>query len=350
VVAGKDHLVDRYLRGIEIELATLERPRPVKTLFIGGGTPTHLGPSQLARLLSLVRHWFELADGGEFSVEANPAGFDCEKLDVLADYGVNRVSLGVQSFADPILKVLERDHDAAQIDATVSILSRKIENFSFDLIFGVPGQSLALWNETLSRAVALRPRHISTYGLTFEKGTAFWSRRAKGALQPVAEELERTMYALTMDELDSAGFEQYELSNFAIQGHRCRHNETYWAGLPYYGFGPGAARYLDGRRETNHRSVTTWMTRVLGGHSPVGDVDILSPADRAREALVVGLRRLEGVKHDEFRALTGFELESVAGAAIARHLVTGLLEQTDHGIRLTREGRFLADSVIVDCL
>jgi oxygen-independent coproporphyrinogen-3 oxidase len=158
------------------------------------------------------------------------------------------------------------------------------------------------------------------------------------------------MYALTMDELDSAGFEQYELSNFAIQGHRCRHNETYWAGLPYYGFGPGAARYLDGRRETNHRSVTTWMTRVLGGHSPVGDVDILSPADRAREALVVGLRRLEGVKHDEFRALTGFELESVAGAAIARHLVTGLLEQTDHGIRLTREGRFLADSVIVDCL
>jgi oxygen-independent coproporphyrinogen-3 oxidase len=350
LVAGKDHLVDRYLRGLEIELATLEKPRPVKSLFIGGGTPTHLGASQLARLLALVRNWFDLPVGGEFSVEANPAGFDREKLDVLADYGVNRISLGVQSFAAPILKALERDHDAAQIEATVALLSRKIENFSFDLIFGVPGQSLALWNDTLARAVALRPRHISTYGLTFEKGTAFWSRRLKGDLQPVAEELERAMYALAMDELASAGFEQYELSNFALQGYRCRHNETYWAGLPYYGFGPGAARYLDGRRETNHRSVTTWIARVLAGRSPVGDTDILSPADRAREALVVGLRRSVGVKRDEFRALTGFDLEAVAGAAIAKHLVAGLLEQTADGIRLTREGRFLADSVIVDCL
>jgi oxygen-independent coproporphyrinogen-3 oxidase len=350
LVAGKDHLIGRYLRGLEIELATLQSPRPVQTLFIGGGTPTHLEARELAQLLALVRNWFNLAEGGEFSVEANPAGFDCEKIDVLADHGVNRVSLGVQSFADAILRFLERDHDAAQIEQAVALISRKIANFSFDLIFGVPGQSLALWKETLARAVALRPRHISTYGLTFEKGTQFWSRRAKGALRPVAEELERAMYAQAMDDLSAAGFEQYELSNFATEGCRCRHNETYWAGRSYYGFGPGAARYLGGRRETNHRSVTTWIARVLGGRSPVGDIDLLSPADRAREALVVGLRRREGVKVDEFRRLTGFGIDAVAGRAIAKHVATGLLERTADGIRLTREGRFLADSVIVDCL
>jgi len=348
VVAGKDHLIDRYLCALEMELATLERPRTIQTLFIGGGTPTHLDASQLSRLLAIVRFWFPLADRTEFSIEANPAGFDREKIDCLADCGVNRVSLGVQSFANPILKFLERDHDAAQVEAVVALLSRRIENFSFDLIFGVPGQSPALWSQTLARAVALGPRHISTYGLTFEKGTRFWSRRAKGDLRPVAEECERAMYAAAMDELADAGYEQYELSNFARPGYRCRHNETYWAGRPYYGFGPGAARYLGGRRETNHRSVTTWLARVLGGRSPVGDVDVLSPPERAREALVLGLRRREGVSRDEFRKLTGSDLETVAGTAIGRHLVSGLLERTAEGIRLTREGRFLADTVIVD--
>jgi len=220
----------------------------------------------------------------------------------------------------------------------------------FDLIFGVPGQTLRLWRDTLRRGVALGPGHLSTYGLTFEKGTAFWSRRAKGSLAPVPDELERAMYAEAMDDLADAGFEQYELSNFARPGRRCRHNETYWAGLPYFGFGPGAARYLRGRRETNHRSVTTWLARVLSGKSPVGDVDELSPADRARETLVVGLRRARGVSRDEFLVRTGCDLEAVAGAAIARHCASGLLERTEDGVRLTREGRFLADTVIVDCV
>jgi oxygen-independent coproporphyrinogen-3 oxidase len=198
--------------------------------------------------------------------------------------------------------------------------------------------------------VALGPGHVSTYGLTFEKGTAFWSRRAHGRLQQAPDELERAMYAAAMDDLAEAGFEQYELSNFARPGRRCRHNETYWGGLSYYGFGPGAARYLGGRREINHRSVTTWLARVLSGKSPVGEIDELSPADRARETLVVGLRRARGVGRQEFHARTGFDLDAIAGRAIARHCATGLLERTADGIRLTREGRFLADTVVVDCL
>jgi oxygen-independent coproporphyrinogen-3 oxidase len=350
VVAGKDHLAGEYLRALEVELSSLERPREVQTLFIGGGTPTHLDSGKLDRLLQLATAWFPLASNGEFSVEANPAGLDAEKIGVLARYGVNRISLGVQSFDRRILGVLERDHDAAQVEAAVGLLAAQIPNISLDLIFGVPGQSLELWRETLDRAVALNPAHISTYGLTFEKGTAFWSRRAKGGLQQAPDELEREMYALAMDALPRRGFEQYELSNFAKPGYRCRHNETYWAGQPYYGFGPGAARYLDGRRETNHRSVSAWMARVFAGRSPVGDIDVLSPDDRARETLVVGLRRAAGVDREAFRAMSGFDLEEIAGAAISRHLASGLLERTPTGIRLTREGRFLADTVIVDCL
>jgi oxygen-independent coproporphyrinogen III oxidase len=350
LVAGKDLLVDQYLRALEMELRSLEHPRTVGTVFVGGGTPTHLNCGALDRLLALVRRWFSLAPGFEFSVEANPSGFDRNKAEILAAHGVNRVSLGVQSFDGSLLAVLERDHDSTQVEAAAALLAEKIPNFSFDLIFGVPGQTLALWRDTLRRGVALGPGHLSTYGLTFEKGTAFWSRRAKRSLQPVPDELERAMYAAAMDDLADAGFEQYELSNFARPGRRCRHNETYWEGMPYYGFGPGAARYLRGRRETNHRSVTTWLTRVLSGKSPVGDVDELSPADRARETLVVGLRRARGVRLDEFRARTGFDLGDVAGAAIARHCASGLLERTAEGIQLTREGRFLADTVIVDCV
>jgi oxygen-independent coproporphyrinogen-3 oxidase len=350
VAAGKDHLADEFLRALEIELSSLTERREIATLFIGGGTPTHLTTRQLGRLLDIVTQWFRLSPESEFSVEANPAGLDDTKIELLAEHGVNRVSLGVQSFDSQVLRTLERDHDAGVIAETVARLSPRIPNVSLDLIFGVPGQSLELWRETLARAVALEPTHLSTYGLTFEKGTAFWARREKGVLAPAPDDLEREMYATAMDELPRHGYEQYELSNFAQPGYRCRHNETYWAALPYYGFGPGAARYLNGRRETNHRSFTTWLSRVLSGKSPVGDVDELAPADRAREALVVGLRRASGVECEAFRDVTGFELEEIAGPALTRHLSSGLLERMASGIRLTREGRFLADTVIVDCL
>ncbi|MBS0264257.1 MAG: radical SAM family heme chaperone HemW [Planctomycetes bacterium] len=350
VVAGQDQRSDDYLRALERELSSLGQPRPVDTLFVGGGTPTHLPAPWLDRFLRLATHWFPLNAGGEFSVEANPAGLDDDKIACLARHGVNRVSLGVQAFDRQILQTLERDHTGDMVEETVRRLRPHIPNVALDLIFGVPGQTLDLWRETLERAIALHPTHISTYGLTFEKGTRFWARRNRGDLVQTPEELERDMYALALDELPRHGYEHYELSNFARPGFRCRHNETYWAALPYYGFGPGAARYLQGRRETNHRSFTTWVARVLAGQSAVLDVDELAPEDRAREALIVGLRRADGVEQQTFRDLTGFALESVAGPAIARNIAQGLLEWSGPHLRLTRAGKFLADSVIVDCL
>ncbi len=249
-----------------------------------------------------------------------------------------------------MLKFLERDHTQADIFQAVEGLRARMENISLDLIFGVPGQSLETWQESLHQALALEPAHLSTYGLTFEKGTAFWNRLSHGAIKRTPEDLERAMYAFAMEELCARGFEQYEISNFALPGYRCRHNITYWLALPHYGFGPGAARYLNGQRAMNHRSVTTWIKRVLAGDSPIMDVEELSEEDRARELCVLGLRMGEGIQQTEFADRTGYRLEDLAGDALQQHLESGLLEQTATHLRLTREGRFVADSIVADFL
>eukprot|EP00913_Durusdinium_trenchii_P023416 g21994.t1 len=355
LVAGRDELADSYLDALRIELDGMTDQPEIETLFVGGGTPTHLSADRLAKLFQLIGDRVRFASDAEVSVEANPADFaehdsGPEKLAVLADAGVNRISLGVQSFDDRILQTLERDHRRRDIERAIDVVTSRVANVSIDLIFGVPGQTPRLWQETLNEAISLSPMHISTYGLTFEKGTAFWTRRNKGELVDVAEEAERHMYADAMDLLAAAGFKQYELSNFARPGHRCRHNEVYWSGKPFYGFGPGAARYIDGRRVSNHRSVTTWIKRTLSGDSAEGSAEELSPAERARELLVVGLRKTDGVDKQEFFARTGYTIDQLAGPDLEIHFSNGLLEQTPTHLRLTRAGRFLADTVIVDCL
>jgi oxygen-independent coproporphyrinogen-3 oxidase len=305
---------------------------------------------QLSRLFELLSSRFRLTESAEFSVEANPADMTEERVAVLADAGVNRVSLGVQSFNDLILKTLERDHDDAIVQTAFERLRRRIANVSLDLIFAVPGQTLPLWKDTVQRAIELRPAHVSTYGLTVEKGTAFWARRQKGMLQSLPDELEREMYAAAMDDLNAAGFEQYEISNFARPGFACRHNEIYWTGKPYLAFGPGAASFVNGVRSTNHRSVTTWIKRLLAGESPVMDCEQLPPEDAARERLVIGLRRTAGINLAAFATGTGLTVDQLAADAIQRHISAGLLERTPTHLRLTREGRFLSDSVTVDLL
>lgn len=350
LVAGRDDLIESYLEALAIDLATLNSPHDVNTLFFGGGTPTHLPSEQLRRLLSLALRWFRPAADAEFCVEANPAGLDDDKIVVLAEAGVNRVSLGVQSFESRVLELLERDHDRATVVDAVERLRPRIGNIGFDLIFGVPGQSIALWKQTLHDAINLGPTHISTYGLTFEKGTSFQARLRKGTLARCDEEIEREMYAIAMDELSAAGFEQYELSNFARPGFRSRHNEVYWKGFPFFGFGPGAARYINGRREVNHRSVTTWINGVLRGRSPIGESEQLGSEESARELIMLGLRRCAGIDLAEFVSRTGFDLRELGREALARHARLGLLEEAEGHLRLTRDGRFLADTVISDFL
>lgn len=320
------------------------------TLFFGGGTPTHPSCEQLRELFRIVYERFTLAAGAEVSVEANPLDLTDEKIDLLADAGVNRISLGVQSFSAEALKLLERDHSPCDIEVVMARLRRRFENVSLDLIFGVPGQSLDDWRTTLRHAISLGPTHVSTYGLTWEQGTAFWSRRVRGELRTIDEELERTQYALAMEELTAAGFEHYEISNFARPGFRCRHNEVYWAGDEYWAFGPGAARYVNGRREMNPRSVLGWLAKLERGESPVVEAEELEPAHRARELLFIGLRRTGGISREDFQRRTGFTLEAIAAPAIDANVERGWLEDDGATIRLTHEGRFVADRVVADFL
>jgi oxygen-independent coproporphyrinogen-3 oxidase len=346
VVAGRDDLIDDYLTAIDLELRTLGEPRPVDTLFIGGGTPTHLPPRQLERLLAMVRYWLPPTGDDEFSVEVNPADLTDEKVVLLAaGFRVNRLSLGGQSFAADKLALLERDHDAAQLETALRRAQQQVRSVSLDLIFGAPGETLDVWRADLERALALGPNHVSTYGLTFEQGTAFWSRLQSGRLGRLDEETERAMYAAAIDTLTAAGFEHYEVSNFARPGHRCRHNEAYWRGESYFAFGPGAARYVDGRREMNHRSTTTWLKRVLAGQSPTAETESLEPEDRARELLVFALRRLEGINRDDFADRTGFKLDALVGRPLEKMLALGLLVDDGQRVRLSREGLFVSDAI-----
>jgi oxygen-independent coproporphyrinogen-3 oxidase len=346
IAVGQEGRIDAYLDALAAELATLGEPQPVQTVFVGGGTPTYLSAGQLARLLGVVTHRLPLRDGTEFTIEGNPGTLDADKVAVLADHGVNRVSLGAQSFSPRLLRVLERDHAPDDVPRAVERVRRRIERVSLDLIFGVPGQTLAEWDADLRRALALEPDHVSTYGLTYEKGTPLWKQRRRGEVQPLAEEAELALYAHGIDTLEAAGFEHYEISNFARPGCRSRHNQVYWANEAYFGFGMGAARYVNGRREMNTRSLAGYIQKALAGEPTTFQAEELTPEERARETMVVQLRRVEGIDREAFLAQTGFDLDVLSGAAIARYVDLGLLRDDGASVALTRRGKYVADAVM----
>ena len=350
LIAGRDELIGRYLHALAKELMLLPGPQPVDTLFFGGGTPTHLPPDQLQQLFDLVREWFPLVASGEFSVEANPLDLTPQRCEILSQAGVNRISLGVQSFSERKLKILERDHGPADIATAFARAKSVAPSVSLDLIFGVPEESLAEWEHDLQQALALAPQHLSTYGLTIEKGTSFFPRVNRGELQPANEEAAADMYERTIDVLTAAGFEHYEVSNFARPSHRCRHNETYWLGGGYFAAGPGAARYVDGVREMNHRSTTAWLHKLERNESPVAEREELNPEEIARERLVFGLRRLAGIEVREFSRAHGYSIDQLGGAPLQRYIEQGFLERTDNKLRLTRRGLLISDSLWPDLL
>lgn len=350
VVAGRDDLAERYLDALAREISSLGTPRQVDTIYIGGGTPTRLAVGDLQRLLSVVLEWFPPASGYEFTVESNPLDLDKHKSALLAEYGVTRISLGVQSFQEDKLKLLERDHRERDILRAYELAQLYFDTVSLDLIFATPGETISTWCADLRFATRLSPQHVSTYGLTFEKGTLFWNRRNRGELQGVPEELERSMYELAIDHLKTSDYEHYEVSSFARTNQYCKHNNQYWNGSGYYAAGAGACRFVDGRRETNHRSVTTYIKRVLRGDSSVAHHETLSLEESARERLVLGLRTLSGIDRRQFAVETGCDLESLAGNVIDRYVQLGMLHDDGLRIRLTRKGLMLSDAIWPDLI
>ncbi len=346
VAVGHDERIDAYLDALEFELAGLNEPQPMQTVFFGGGTPTYLPHRPLERLLRMVRHWLPLLPGHEFSAEANPSFLDHEKVALLAEHGVNRLSLGVQSFEPSVLKVLERDHNPDDVLRVLAFIRRLIANYSVDLIFGVPGQTLEQWHSDLARALALESGHFATYGLTYEKGTRLWKQREEGQVTALSEETEYQFYIAAIAALEGAGFEHYEISNFARPGQRCRHNQVYWANHAYHGFGVGAARYVQGVRELNTRDLRTYINRMLSGQSPTFQSECLEPRDRAIETIAVQLRRAEGITREQYSLQTGFKLDDLVSAKLKELVEQGLLRDDGMAVMLTQRGKCLADAVV----
>ncbi|MEZ6087604.1 MAG: radical SAM family heme chaperone HemW [Pirellulaceae bacterium] len=349
VVAGRDDLADRFLDALEIELASMEQPKPVDTLFIGGGTPTHFDAPWLHGFLSLVCRWFDLkSEACEFTVEANPNDITLEKLDVLGSYGVNRISLGVQSFNESKLANLERSHSPKEAMLAIERGANVIGNVSIDLIFAVPDETPTSWLADLQTAVRQPIDHLSTYGLTIEKGTSFWNRKQRGLMSDVVEEDELRMYVDAIEHLTHADFTHYEVSNFARGGRQCQHNLAYWKGVGWYAAGPGAASFVDGKRQVNHRSPTTYMRRLLSGQSPIAESEQLSIEQLIRERIAFGLRMMAGIDLRDVGPVQA--IESLLGTTLNRLQELGLLERCRSRLSLTRRGLLISDSVLTEIL
>ncbi len=357
LVSGRDDLISAYLDALEAEMKdVLGRPTAVDTLFLGGGTPSYLSPAELERLLRIATEWLQLLPGGEFSCEANPLDCSEETLQLLRAKGCNRISLGGQSFSDSKLRMLERDHSGKQLRAVIDLCSDYFPNVSLDLIFAAPDELLDDWRDDIRAALSSPVQHLSTYGLTIERGSAFYGRMLKHHLKELDSDLQLAMYEYAIDTLSSAGWTHYEVSNFARDGFRCRHNEAYWLGQPWWAFGPGAASFRHSAEENcfirtvNHRSTTTYIRRQLAGRSPIAETEPLTVEQRVRERLVFGLRRLSGVALSELDTLWSGQARPLFEPFLTEYLNQGWLELNADCLRLTRRGLMISDSLWPDLL
>lgn len=340
----------RYLKALDAE-ATGPR-RAMRTVYVGGGTPTVLRADELARLFEVLGRRFDLVAAQEMTVEANPGTIDDSRSRVLLAYGVTRVSLGVQSFQQETLRILGRVHSTADTRRAVDLLRASgLKNLSLDLIFGVPGQSLDAWLDDLRQASSLSPEHLSVYGLSIPAGSRLAADVAAGRLEPVSDDLYARMLSAARDELLAAGFEHYEISNYCRPGRRCRHNMAYWRNEPYIGLGPAAASYVSGRRSTNVADLGAWAEGVLAGRSAAAHTEALDSESRARETAMLALRTADGLVVEAFRSQTGFDPLELFADAVERHRSAGFLEVTPGPgatIRLTPAALPVADSVLAD--
>ncbi len=361
--AGRSNLIPAYVDALigEIEAAprqwTGQLP-PVSSVFWGGGTPSLLPPADFARIHATIERvfgWRTTRDEVEITIEANPETVDRDYWLAARDAGVNRISLGVQSFQPRGVLALDRDHDAtAAINALETARQAGIDNVSFDLIFGWAGQTAADWQADLAQATALAPSHMSLYALTIEEGSALFADIARGRVRAPDDDQQADFYEQATAHLTDAGYEGYEISNWARRPagsppgtNRSRHNSLYWRNGEYLGFGVGAHSHFRGRRFGNGRLIRRYIDEVRAGTPrPTLDETIDTPTAMA-ETMMLGLRLAEGVSHAAFRQRHGHDLEATYGTQLAALAPLGVLTNTDGHVRLTTRGRLVANEVLV---
>jgi putative oxygen-independent coproporphyrinogen III oxidase len=347
VVKGQP--VDEYLDALRREMENTVSQTPpgaIRTVFVGGGTPTVLNPEQMSRFLSDVRTYFpDRSDGFEFTMEANPGTTDAEKLAAMKEGGVNRISFGVQSFNSALLSAIGRIHSVDDVYRSLeNARMAGFSNISIDLIFGLPKQTLEDLNETLDKALALGLPHHSIYGLKVEENTLFHTLYERGELPLPEEDDEVAMFRLIMQRLKAEGYRQYEISNFAKPGYESKHNTVYWRNESYYGLGAGAHGYMRGTRHVNVKGIQPYIEASRHGLT-VNERFEVSADEAMEDFMMVGLRLLAGVKREDFYSQFGVRLEDTFGTTIGSLIAKGLLEETEGGYRLTERGIFLGNEV-----
>ena len=349
VAEGAAH--DRFLDALQAELRRRWRGSQPVSVFFGGGTPSLLSPERLQRLLEIVAEQVDLAGCAEVSMEANPESFTLEKAQIARAAGVNRISIGTQSFHAHHLQFLDRAHDAADAEAAFAAArAAGFDNVSIDLMFGIPGETLTEWQSDLERALLLGTDHLSCYNLTFEPGTRLQRDRQQGKTEPNDQEIDRAMFEYTRERLSSAGFVAYEVSNFSAAGGPCQHNDHYWLQGNYVGIGPGACSHFDGVRVTNLKPLEQWADAALAGLTCTGSAETLRPLQRAAEALWLGIRRTAGVSLRQIESRLDLKVRAAFEPAIARHKREQMVEFDGDRLRLVGEGLLLADQVGGDYL
>src|SRR5436305_3157216 len=330
--------VRRFCEALVRELQGAAPLSPV-TIYFGGGTPTALKTSQLEVILSAFHQQLDLSELKEWTIEANPGSVSARKANVLKKLGINRTSLGVQSWDNDLLQLLGREHNAAQAEESFRIFrSAGFSNISIDLMFALPGQTEKQWRDSLQKTIALQPEHISSYCLTYEEDTEFLARFQRGEFA-VNDETETRFLELAMTTLETAGYEQYEISNYARRGFRSEHNRAYWRGADYIGIGPSAFSTRGLERWQNVANHNEYARRLFANQSPVASIEKLTPAMKRTEHIALGLRTREGIVADAIDQSQAEEL-----------IRNGLLARNESRVFLTRAGRLVADSVAVEVL
>lgn len=341
--------VDEYIEMLLREMTLQLEKTPVKsapTLYVGGGTPTSLTAKQLERLLSGIVERFPMETVTEFTVEANPGDLTADKLAVMQNYQVNRLSMGVQTFDDRLLKKIGRRHTSADVYETMAFLEKAdFRNVSIDLIYALPGQTLAGFRETLQRAIELDLPHYSLYSLILENKTMFMNWVRQGRLTLPDQEEESQMFEETILAMEKAGRKQYEISNFALAGKESEHNKVYWHNEHYFGFGAGASGYVGDTRYKNFGPIQHYLSPLRENKLPVYDKEILTVKSQMEEEMFLGLRLKEGVSASRFAEKFQRSIQEVYGKVLAEEQQAGLLEVTGDRIRLTETGLLIGNDI-----
>ncbi|HEO3141977.1 TPA: oxygen-independent coproporphyrinogen III oxidase [Streptococcus agalactiae] len=336
--------VDAYLQALIREFRSYDITE-LRTLYIGGGTPTSISAVQLDYLLTELSRDLNLNTLEEFTIEANPGDLTVDKIEVLQKSAVNRVSLGVQTFNDKHLKRIGRSHNEAQIYSTIDALKTAgFQNISIDLIYALPGQTMDDVRSNVAKALSLNIPHLSLYSLILEHHTVFMNKMRRGKLHLPTEDLEAEMFEYIISEMERNGFEHYEISNFTKPGFESRHNLMYWDNVEYYGVGAGASGYLDGIRYRNRGPIQHYLKGVSEGNARLSE-EVLSKNEMMEEELFLGLRKKEGVSIGKFEQKFGTSFEKRYGQIVQELQSDGLLKENNGFIQMTKKGLFLGDTV-----